>query len=521
MEYQPGPEWPPQGQPQPAQPQPAAQPWQAQAQSQPTPQPWQQPQQASQPQPWQQQQPAPQPQPWQQPQAPQAQPAPQPQPWPQQAPQPQAPQPWQQQQPGYYPQPIGYQPNYYPQPVGYQPAPYPYQQIYVQPTHVPPPPPPPNVATVYKKKLRGVIMMTVLSGFLFYLLNVAAMVVVMGGYLLSSGILERVLSLLQNNPLAAQELFQDTLQGDFPYGLASIIGIIVGSFALLILRGKRMFTTDIVQTNNRIRVSTLIIMMCVILGFNAVVSLVPMLLDSLLQTLNIPPEEPTIDVFVSYLNIPGILYVVILGPIFEEIIFRGAVLRSLQPYGNNFAIVLSSLLFGVYHLVLFQGIFAFFVGLVLAYCTLRFSMKWSMLLHMINNAFAMTLLYTTPSTLVQVGLYLLLLVLALVAGVLGYRAFREQRRTGKPTSMAFVTGMPLNMFGQPEQFGQPGYPAQLGQPGYPGQPGQPGYPGQPYQQPAPVAVARARPFAISFSSAWLIVALTLAFFISISGVLFT
>jgi membrane protease YdiL (CAAX protease family) len=431
-----------------------------------------------------------------------------------------APQPWQapQPQPGSYPQPAGYQPapqpNYYPQPVGYQPVPvgyqplpYPYQQTYAQPTQVYPSPP--TAATVYKKKLRRVVMRIVIAAFLFYLLNVTAMLAVLFGYLFFSGTLDQIMELVGRNPLAAQDLIQNTLQGDaLPYGLASIVGIAVGSLMMLLARGKRMFTTDLIQTNSRIRIGTLIIMMCVILGFNAVVSLIPLLLDPLLQMMDVSSGEPAVDPFNAYLNVPGILYVVVLGPIFEEIIFRGAVLRSLQPYGNNFAIVLSSILFGAYHLVLFQGIFAFFVGLVLAYCTLRFSMKWSMLLHMINNAFAMTLLYTTPDTLIMIGIYLLLLVLAFIGGALGFKAFREQLQTGKPTSVAFAAGMPLNVFGQ---FGQPGYPGQFGQPGYLG---------QPYQQPTPAAVARARPFAISFTSAWLIVALTLAFFISVSGMFF-
>jgi membrane protease YdiL (CAAX protease family) len=485
------------------------------------PQPWQQqaaqgwPQQV--PQPWAQQ---PTPQAW--PSQPGSQPAQQPwaqQPWPPQ-PQPgyyQQPAGYQPQpQPSYYPQPVGYQPmpqpGYYPQPpqpvgyqpapVGYQPVPYPYQQTYARPTYAYPSPP--TAAAVYKKKLRRVILLIVLAAFLFYLVNTAATIVVFFGHLVSSGTLEEISSLIQHDPFAAQKLIWDTLQSDaLPYGLASIVGIAVGSLMMLLVRGKRMFTTDLTQTNSRINVKTLIMMAGIILGFNALISLLPLLLDPLLQMLDVSSEEPVIDPFIFYLNVPGILYVVVLGPIFEEIIFRGAVLRSLQPYGNNFAIVLSSILFGVYHLVLFQGVFAFFVGLVLAYCTLRFSIKWSMLLHILNNAFAMTLLYTNPDMLILVGIYLLLLVLALIAGILGFKAFREQLQTGRPTSIAFVTGIPLDVFGQ---SGQPGYPGQFG---------------QPYQQPAPAAVARARPFAISFSSAWLIIALALAFFISISGALFT
>lgn len=79
------------------------------------------------------------------------------------------------------------------------------------------------------------------------------------------------------------------------------------------------------------------------------------------------------------------LYVAIIGPVLEEIIFRGAVLRSLEPYGKSFAIILSAFMFGVFHGHPLQGIYAFFVGLVLGYVAIEYSIKWAMLLHITNN----------------------------------------------------------------------------------------------------------------------------------------
>lgn len=79
------------------------------------------------------------------------------------------------------------------------------------------------------------------------------------------------------------------------------------------------------------------------------------------------------------------LYVAFLAPIFEELLFRGAVLRAAEPFGKNFAIVCSAVLFGIYHGNLLQGIFAALVGLLLGYAALQYSLKWSILLHVVNN----------------------------------------------------------------------------------------------------------------------------------------
>jgi len=79
------------------------------------------------------------------------------------------------------------------------------------------------------------------------------------------------------------------------------------------------------------------------------------------------------------------LYASLLGPISEELLFRGYVLRTLEPFGKRFAIFGSALLFGLFHGNLLQAPYAFLVGLVLGYVTVEYSIFWSIAVHIFNN----------------------------------------------------------------------------------------------------------------------------------------
>ena len=79
------------------------------------------------------------------------------------------------------------------------------------------------------------------------------------------------------------------------------------------------------------------------------------------------------------------LYLGLGAPVVEEIVFRGCILRGLERYGKWFAVLISALLFGVFHGNLIQSPYAFLVGLVLGYVAIRYNIVWAMVLHMINN----------------------------------------------------------------------------------------------------------------------------------------
>lgn len=91
------------------------------------------------------------------------------------------------------------------------------------------------------------------------------------------------------------------------------------------------------------------------------------------------------------------IYASVGAPIVEELMFRGLVMRSLRPMGKRFSIVVSALMFGLFHGNIVQAPFATLVGLVLGYVATEYNIGWAMLLHMFNNMiFADTLSRVIP-----------------------------------------------------------------------------------------------------------------------------
>lgn len=77
----------------------------------------------------------------------------------------------------------------------------------------------------------------------------------------------------------------------------------------------------------------------------------------------------------------------VIAPIFEEFIFRGAVLHLLQPYGNGLAIFVSAFCFGIYHGNFRQFFYAFILGICLGYITVATkSIFCSTVLHALFNS---------------------------------------------------------------------------------------------------------------------------------------
>lgn len=98
------------------------------------------------------------------------------------------------------------------------------------------------------------------------------------------------------------------------------------------------------------------------------------------------------------------LYSAVFGPLGEEIIFRGYVLRSLRPYGKRLSILLSAFLFAVFHGNIIQLPYAFAMGLVLGYVAVEYSILWALAVHVFNN-FLLADLFTRLGALLPETLY--------------------------------------------------------------------------------------------------------------------
>lgn len=70
--------------------------------------------------------------------------------------------------------------------------------------------------------------------------------------------------------------------------------------------------------------------------------------------------------------VANLIAIGIVGPIFEEILFRGLIFGELRKITKvRLAIVIQALLFGVYHLNVIQGAYAFIIGLLLGFVYYR------------------------------------------------------------------------------------------------------------------------------------------------------
>ncbi len=85
----------------------------------------------------------------------------------------------------------------------------------------------------------------------------------------------------------------------------------------------------------------------------------------------------------------AVLYAAIIAPLTEECLFRGLIYRYLGRFGRLFAIFISALLFGLVHLNLLQFPTAVLVGLLLACIRMRYGLRYAILMHISNNAFAL------------------------------------------------------------------------------------------------------------------------------------
>ena len=84
----------------------------------------------------------------------------------------------------------------------------------------------------------------------------------------------------------------------------------------------------------------------------------------------------------------SVVFVGIIGPVVEELMFRKLFIDRLTPYGNVIAILFPSLIFGLFHGNLYQFFYAFALGAIFSYIYVKTGkIIYSILLHMFINIF--------------------------------------------------------------------------------------------------------------------------------------
>ena len=141
------------------------------------------------------------------------------------------------------------------------------------------------------------------------------------------------------------------------------------------------------------------------------------ILGNLIQSEIANPIVETIDSSSIYTNL---LLMVIMAPIFEEIIFRKLLIDRTIKYGKGVSILLSALIFGLFHGNLNQFFYAFLIGGFFAYVYIKTGkIIYTILLHLTVN-FNMNTMANLP--IADAGIliiYFLVYVLIVIVGVIG------------------------------------------------------------------------------------------------------
>ena len=168
-------------------------------------------------------------------------------------------------------------------------------------------------------------------------------------------------------------------------GWGYILACVIGFVALLIWKKPHFCFVKIWKSDRSMKFGSFAALVCIFTSGQAIAQLGTGALEHIYNTFGHSLVESIESATAVSETLSMFLYVSLLAPVFEEILFRGLILRSLQPYGKKFAIFASAYLFGLFHGNIIQSPYAFLVGLVLGYVTVEYSMGWAMVLHMGNN----------------------------------------------------------------------------------------------------------------------------------------
>lgn len=206
-------------------------------------------------------------------------------------------------------------------------------------------------------------------------------------------------------------------------GIVSILGMCIP--ALILCKTEHAHLDDLIHFRSKVSIKR---MLALLPAGLAVFMFSNYAVDLLLQNLSaigLPYDQSSLSISSDGSLAANILYVVSVAcvPAFvEEFLFRGVLLGVLRKYGDGFAILISSLLFGLMHGNIVQIPFAFIGGLALAFLVVYTgSIIPAIILHFANNFYSVLgdIITTQFGNLYGYIFYILVMGAVLLLALLG------------------------------------------------------------------------------------------------------
>ena len=200
-------------------------------------------------------------------------------------------------------------------------------------------------------------------------------------------------------------------------GWGYILCILVGTVVVLLWKGKAFWKQEIFAKQEKMTAVVFFKLLAVFLSAQLFAQIFSIALEWLLNLVGLSAMAALETAAITSTGFSMFLYVTLLGPISEELLFRGLILRLIKPWGKQTAILVSALVFGLFHGNIIQIPFAFLVGLVLGYVTVEYSVVWAIVLHIFNNLVMSDLLSRLTGFIPEMAGNLLFYGILLVAAV--------------------------------------------------------------------------------------------------------
>jgi membrane protease YdiL (CAAX protease family) len=150
----------------------------------------------------------------------------------------------------------------------------------------------------------------------------------------------------------------------------NIVAMIIGAFFIkFALRKKR----TVVFSFNRPVIPTgeVVIFIIITLSFAYISGFASDLIISAIENAGITMNDIEPDTSTPFLYILNIIAMIVLAPIFEEVLFRGGLTGSVSEYGGFSMALAVGIMFGLWHENIYQIIYAAALGTALCWLTMR------------------------------------------------------------------------------------------------------------------------------------------------------
>lgn len=199
-----------------------------------------------------------------------------------------------------------------------------------------------------------------------------------------------------------------------------IVGVLIGTLYMVFLFRKHISFKSFFTKQKDMSIKQFISLLCIFMGCQFIFNLGSSLIEKLFNLFGYTMMAEIESASMLSTTFSMFIYAGVIGPIVEEILYRGIVIKCFEKYGKVFAIVISAILFGIMHTNLPQGAFAFGVGLVLGYISVEYSILWSVVLHIINDCifgdllgYATSYLPENTQELLNLGIWVLFFILSM------------------------------------------------------------------------------------------------------------